>query len=153
MKELEIKNSKLKALVDDEDFERLSKFNWFVAGSSIGRNNDSHRGRHKNKRISLASEIMNKPNLMFDHKDRDGFNNRKSNLRVCNYTQNNVNRAKRKGTSSIYKGVSLNKKSNRWDVFIRISGKSTRVGETYTEECAGKVYDFYAKKQFGEFAY
>jgi hypothetical protein len=131
-------------LVDDEDFEVLNKFKWYLAGKypvkSIGK-------RPNRKKISIHRLIMNPPkNMMVDHKDNNGLNNQRSNLRICTNAQNimNANKFKRK-CSSKYKGVS---KLNPWRASI---GNKT-LGNFKTEIEAAKAYDIAAKELYKEFA-
>ena len=137
------------ALVDDEDYERLSKWHWTYDKAS----NRAHHGGF------LMSHAVFQTDNWLDHKDRDGLNNQKSNLRICTTSQNNHNRRKgrRKGrkTSSIYKGVYGWLGSWKAQIgFLGISGQQIHryLGCFSVEEEAAKVYDQAAREYFGEFA-
>lgn len=90
-----------------------------------------------------------------DHRDGDGLNNRRSNLRRSTRSQNNRNKVNKKpGPSSRYLGVSWAKRSSMWSVQIRsgTSGQVVYVG-LFKEECdAALAYNFAAEAAFGEFA-
>lgn len=119
------------AVVDDCDFETLSQFNWFAMRNNrhwcAGRNAPKKDG--KRGTIYMHRQIMGFPDLEVDHKDRDGLNNLRSNLRLATDLQQAANRTVARSSSG-YRGVK--KKSGRFD--------------------AAFAYDIAAKKQFGEFA-
>lgn len=87
-----------------------------------------------------------------DHKDGNGLNNTKKNLRHCNQSQNNCNSRKRKNTSSRYKGVTWDKSRKSWTAYIAINGKRISIGRFHNELLAGKAYNKAAKKYHGDFA-
>ena len=88
-----------------------------------------------------------------DHKDGNGLNNQKLNLRKCTILQNTQNRRKTDNkTSSIFKGVSKTKGRNKFSAYITINKKRKRLGQFVSEIEAAKAYDKEAKQAFGEFA-
>lgn len=135
------------ALVDDEDFERLSKYNWTYSHSH-------GRARCGN---SDMSHIVLQTEHMIDHKDGVKLNCQKSNLRLCTQTQNCHNRRKTKHkTSSKYKGVSPHF-CKGWQAIIgyqNIFGQSIKehLGTFSVEEEAAKAYDQAARLYHSEFA-
>ena len=63
----------------------------------------------------MHRQILNAPKgMVVDHKDGNGLNNRKSNLRLCTPAQNVRNRRPALGSSSKYKGVSRDKSRRKW---------------------------------------
>ena len=68
-----------------------------------------------------------------DHINRNSLDNRVENLRWATRSQNTANRVKFKNSSSIYKGVSFYKPSNKWCSRIRIDYKTTSLGYFNTE--------------------
>ncbi len=89
-----------------------------------------------------------------DHKDGDGLNNRRKNLRLATRQQQCFNRALQKNTSG-YKGVSCKTYPTcgvRWHAHIRAEGRQIHIGTFKTKEAAAIAYNRYAKKYFGEFA-
>lgn len=86
-----------------------------------------------------------------DHRDRDGLNNRRANLRPCSQQENSRNRSFRKH-SSRYKGVSWNARRNKWEAHIGHRGKVLWIGNYDVEEDAAVFYNVAAQLFHGEFA-
>lgn len=87
-----------------------------------------------------------------DHKDGDGLNCRRTNLRAGTHVQNMGNRLKSVGLSSVFKGVSWSKDRSKWVAQISIAGKRTPLGRFESEVEAAEVYNVAAISVFGEFA-
>lgn len=112
------------AMVDDEDYEELSKYKWCVHNDKCtlyAKRAVSINGKHKT--IVLHKAILGEiPNgYVIDHIDGNGLNNQRSNLRIVTMRQNMQNLHKTK--SSIYPGVSWNKQTNKWRAIIGSSGQ------------------------------
>jgi hypothetical protein len=139
------------ALVDDDDYEELSKHKWY-AHMSHGHYyaiRNSLRQNGKRTAVKMHRQIINVPDGMAtDHINGDGLDNRKCNLRICNPQQNNTNSKKRTNSTSVYKGVFKVKGCNRW------AAKARReyLGLFKSEKEAAKAYDVKAKELFGEYA-
>lgn len=88
-----------------------------------------------------------------DHQDRNMLNNQIENLRACTDSQNMMNRAPTKGSSSKYKGVSYVERNNNWRVQIMINYKTIKLGIFNNENEAALAYNEAAIKYHGEFAY
>ena len=69
-------------------------------------------------------------------------------------SQNNINRPhiKKKSAHSKYRGVTLEKRINKWQTQIRINGKHKIIGYFNDEIEAAKAYDKAARKHHKEFA-
>jgi len=94
------------------------------------------------------------------HIDGNGLNNRRSNLRVCTPGERLRATGRRRTwrgrpCSSVYKGVSRNRKSRRkpWSAQIRLGGKVRYLGSFATEELAARAYDVAAAKGRGPSAF
>lgn len=137
------------AIVDVEDYEWLSEHKWWTSTKSSG----FYACRQENNaKIYMHRIIIKAPQGLFvDHIDRNGLNNRRSNLRLCTISQNIRNRRSKIGTSK-YKGVYWDKKCNKWRaaIFLR---EHTNLGLFDNEVDAAKAYDRKADELFGEFAY
>lgn len=147
------------ALVDDEDFELVSKHKWYFtryANSSIFIKGSSGKFSRRGKSIKFSMHrlIMNAPKGMeIDHIDNNGLNNQKSNLRICTHADNmrNIQKYKKK-TSSKYKGVCWGNHDKKWLSYIRYNNKRFNLGHYNNEIEAAKVYDMWANELHGEFA-
>lgn len=140
--------------LDDEDYDRISKFSWHITGDGCGGVRTTIRlSQTEVINISLASEIMGDRNTMFDHKDRNPLNNQKENLRPCNASTNGINRTKfiLNGTSK-HKGVGWNARDKKWQARITVKRKVRSLGYFLTEIEAAKAYNTAAVELFGEFA-
>ena len=147
------------ALVDDEDYERVStgrKWQALVLHRTDGSVKVyAHRGIDQKTREYLHRFILNAPSSkQVDHKDGDGLNNARANLRLCNNQQNQRNKKTclvrcGRPTSSRFKGVSKVKKTDRWRADIRVDGKTIYLGTFPSEEEAAQAYDEIARKLFG----
>lgn len=136
------------AIVDDEDYAWLSKYNWHITG--IGRYPATY---FKHRKIKMHNLIICKPeNKFIDHINRDKLDNRKSNLRLCTKHQNLCNRKKQKNNTSGYTGVTFDKKTKKWVAFICYKRKNKIIGLFINKEEAARKRDKYALKYFGEFA-
>ena len=147
-------------LLDDDDFELVSKYNWCVAKDCntfyACRNKEmpKENGKRKRKRIVLHRLVMgvDNPKIQIDHADRNGLNCQKSNLRICTPSQNMANRGKCKNSTSKYIGVCWAAKRKKWMAFLQTNGKSNNIGFYNCEIEAAKARDNVAKEIFGEFA-
>jgi hypothetical protein len=154
MKEIELTNGGV-ALVDDEDFDDLSKHKWL----SHKEGNTAYAWRHEKKgfrqygKVKMHRQILNpKKSEHVDHINGNGLDNRRDNIRVCTAQQNQMNRQNHGAHSSIYKGVSFHKKNKMWRATINLKGKQLYAGCYSTPEAAAIAYNEKAVELFGEFA-
>lgn len=149
------------ALIDAEDRGRVGGLTWYICKSSTGINYAYGFVYPKGKQTCIYMHRLvldlGKSKIQADHKNFNGLDNRKSNLRRATHRQNLQNRAAdRNKVSSRYKGVHYDKRPNRkkpWYVKITSNGKNMGRGNFKTEQEAALVYNELAKKHFGEFAY
>lgn len=137
-------------LVDDEDYELVSKYKWWEARFKNGR---YAACKINGKRTLMHRLILGaEPHQIIDHKDRNGLNNMKENLRFCNRAQNRAN-AKPWGKSK-YLGVT--ERRGKWYAIIYKDRRARVLGifpkTSDGEIMAAMAYDAAAIIQYGEFA-
>ena len=134
-------------LIDDEDYEMLNKFTWYIHQRGYVCSHTSRKtGR---KQIKMHRMITNCPdNMIVDHWNRNKLDNRRVNLRITNHQMNTAN-SKPQGNRK-YKGV--HKHHNKWRALIGFNGKSIHLGLFDTPEQAAMAYNNKAIELFGEFA-
>lgn len=86
-----------------------------------------------------------------DHKDGDGLNNRRSNLRTCTQAENNRNTGIRKDNTSGFKGVFFNKRTQKWRAEIMANGQRIGLGQFATADLAHMAYQTAAADLHGDF--
>lgn len=139
------------ALVDNEDYEKLSQYNWGL--NSFGYVARLGKVDGKWKMILMHRIIMDTPKgMVTDHINGNKVDNRKKNLRVCTHQENCRNSTKhRKTNKSGYHGVSAYGKK-KWQANIRGDGGVIRLGTFLNKIDAAKAYDEAAKKYHKDFA-
>lgn len=140
------------AIVDRDDYERLSQNKWLALKSG----NTFYASRHPANKcvIWMHREILNTPIGFFtDHINRNGIDNRKSNLRICSKAENCHNQKYRKNNKSRFKGVCFHKASGKWQSQIMINYKTIHLGIFSNEVDAAREYDIKSKELHGQFAY
>jgi len=155
VKQIQLRNGKF-TQVDDIDYETLSKHSWLCMKSKYTNYAGRWEKRASGKRryISMHREILGltDPKVFADHRDGNGLNNVRSNLRRCNKAQNCANTRKVAKCWSKFKGVSMHVASGKWRSIIRVDGKQISLGYFYSEEAAARAYDEVAIRYRGEFA-
>jgi len=147
MRKIELTQSKV-ALVDDWEYERINKYKWYALLS-----NNTYYVVSGSSHIYMHHLILSqKPGFQIDHRDGNGLNNQKHNLRYCTSSQNKMNQKPRSGLSSKYKGVYWSRHNRNWKATIMLNRKSIKLGGFKTEKEAALVYNCAALQHFGEFA-
>ena len=139
------------AIVDAEDYEWLNQHKWHV----LKHGRTEYAGSYQDgKYIKMHRVLLSAPaGLVVDHRDGNGLNNRKSNLRLCTHQENIYNQRPRLGAKSRFRGVCWHKRRRRYEARIQKDGKRYSLGSFADEIEAAVVYDIKAMELFGEFAY
>lgn len=147
-------------LLDDEDYEKVAAYNW--TATKIGNNTYAVRciwhGRHhkpKQTMILMHRELLGLnpgERLRPDHKDGNGLNNQRDNLRLATSPQNAANAPKNRTNSSRFKGVSYRASKRKWRAFIGVDGSAKHLGYFEREQDAALAYNAAASRLFGAFA-
>lgn len=155
MKEIPITQGYV-ALVDDDNYERLSQYRWYLAsGRYAARSGPRSKGEHGP--VFMHHDVAGKPGkgLEIDHINRNTLDNQRSNLRVATRSQNTQNtvRPKRgKPKSSQFRGVYWDKTKKSWRVAVTLNRKRVFITCRTSEVEAARLYDKMARHYFGEFA-
>ena len=131
------------AEVDDEDAEELSKRKWQATKRSDG--NGYYAINSQGQRMHRVLMGVDDDRIV-DHRDGDGLNNRKANIRTGTQSQNCVNRKTTPG--SYLRGT--RKKKNSWQAYIKFQGKQRSLGYFKTEQEAHMAYMAEARKIHGD---
>jgi len=144
-------------LVSPCDYYWLNNFNWCI----VGCDERMYAARVLRKTefgwlrtVYLHRVIMNAPKgLLVDHRNNNGLDNRRENLRLATHSQNMINRPKTKSkTTSRFVGVYFQKNRGKWAARINYQKNQIWLGRFDNEIDAAKAYDAAAKKYHGEFA-
>lgn len=141
------------ALVDDADFERLAAFKWHLDAQGYAARN-IHLESGARTIITMHRAVIDTPSgTEIDHVNRDGLDNRRANLRICDRSENIRNRVKTSApTSSIFKGVCWAKSRGKWVAHITVRQQQIHLG-VFADECdAALAYNAAAITLHGEFA-
>jgi hypothetical protein len=147
-------------IIDAQDAERVLRYKWhaerrhgpksrtFYAVTTIRKENGKQTG------LSMHRFILQLPPRTphVDHRNGDGLDNRRENLRLATPAQNNRNVKISQLNTSGFKGVSWRKRDHRWRAQIQFNGHVKHLGHFQIKEEAAAIYDKAARELFGEFA-
>lgn len=150
------------SLVDDEDYGKVSQFDWhakrgstrravWYAAVSLYKEDAEKIGKRFMRMHQLILGFPEIP-LVVDHINGDGLDNRRQNLRLADRSQNCMNCSPLKNCSSKFKGVGWHKRVGKWQARICAYGKSRYVGHFSDEIEAALAYDREAINLHGEYA-
>ena len=143
------------AIIDDADEKLISNYSW--QAYYVGRKNSKRwyagaRERITNKMVYMHRLLSGVDGMLVDHINGDSLDNRRSNLRPCTNSQNNMNKGPTTTTTSKYRGVNFDKCRNKWKSRIKVGSRQIFIGRFQLEVEAALAYDKYAKQYFREFA-
>ena len=135
------------ATVDAEDAQNVAAYSWHI-------NNGYARARtvKGGPYVYMHRLVLGQPDSVVDHRNGNGLDNRKANLRACLQAENTLNAHAHRGKTSRYKGVSWDGRRSGWRVEITINKKTRYVGKFTDEVVAALAYDNSARELFGKFA-
>lgn len=161
MAEIPMGNGRV-AMVDDSDLQQLSLFNWRAVWNEHARTFYAVRNVKRGLKwttVSMHRELLGGTASKVDHRDHNGLNNRRGNLRNSDDHSNRQNAIKRTPTTSKYKGVCFERTTGKWRAYIasgqrKANGRNRQIhlGRFASEVAAARAYDAAAKVAFGEFS-
>jgi hypothetical protein len=92
------------------------------------------------------------PDQQVDHRNHDGLDNRRSNLRISTRSQNQANRRIPRNNTSGFKGVSWDRTNRKWQANITINNRQIKLGRYIDAVDAAVAYNAAAIEAWGEFA-
>lgn len=137
------------ALVDSDDYELVSQFSW---SSTPGRKTSYAVGWVNGRVVKMHRLILGFPDEHVDHRDGNGLNNTRHNLRKATVSQNHANTPPPKTNTTGLKGVGYDKSRDCWYAQITVRNRHIHLGRFDTSQDAARAYREAAKKHFGEFA-
>jgi hypothetical protein len=143
MKAIPLGHTGKSAIIDEEDFERVSAFKWCMISTGYG----------NNKTAGLMHRfILSAPKgMVVDHINGDKIDNRKANLRICTQSENVLNKRPGRLPASGAVGVDWHPETKKWRPRINKNGKAQYFGLYETKEEAIAARLDAERRLFGEF--
>lgn len=133
-------------IVDDSDKELVSAWKW----RAVNKGRRTYAVSTSDYKIAHRIILDAPRGLEVDHRNGDGLDCRRQNIRLATKKENQHNRTSTAGSTSQYLGVSWDSERQRWAVQISIDGRSRRIGRYLNEEDAARAWDFAAKEIYGD---
>ena len=136
-------------LIDDSDFNLVSSYQWHIekSHSSV----KYAQAILPNKKTLRLHNLLLPESEQVDHINRDGLDNRRSNLRACNNAQNNRNKIPTTNPRSGHVGIRFNERAGSYYVRIMVNKKEISLGHYADLESAIAARKEGERRYFGEF--
>jgi hypothetical protein len=123
-----------------------------VRGNTLYAARNTPRANGKKTIVSLHRFLMGlEARRQVDHRDGNGLNCTRSNMRPCSNAENNRNKRKYRNNTSGYKGVYWSKQSGKWFAKIVLDGRPIHLGSFRDIRDAALAYDQGAMKYHKDF--
>lgn len=154
MKRIKLTQGKV-AIIDNEDYHLIAGYKWAAMKCRGGGNYYARTWSHdKPRKVLLMHRLIfgAQAGQQCDHKDRNGLNNRRQNLRIATPSQNGANRKvpNKTGWQGVYR--SNRNLKRRFTARVKVNGKMKHLGYFATAKDAARARDKAAFEAFGEFA-
>ena len=155
MIQIKASNKDIHILIDDEDYEKIVPFTWWIDNAGYAVTQVGPKRKRKSIYMhrlvmGLGDRKINRENV--DHSNHIKHDNQKNNLRKCNQSQNQGNSLISKNNKSGYKGVYFRKDTKKWTARIKFNRKGIHLGDFDRIEDAAMLYNIRAIELFGKFA-
>ncbi|MEM1168561.1 MAG: AP2/ERF family transcription factor [Cyanobacteria bacterium P01_H01_bin.35] len=147
-KEILITRGKV-VIVDEQDYEELSKYKWYLIDGFAAR---TIKKDDKRTTIYMHRVIMDAPmGVSVYHINHNKLDNQRENLRLVKGSARMHRRPSVKHSSK-YRGVYWCKDKRKWIAEIKVYKKQIRLGRFEVEKDAAIAYDEAARKYYGSLA-
>lgn len=139
------------ALIDSEDAPRVLAHSWSL---KVTRSSMYAQKRDPSTKMPISLHCFlteAPPGIEVDHKNGDGLDNRRENLRLATRQQNSTNTLLKSNNTTGYKGVSEYRREGNYRATIKVQGKQITIGYFNDPRNAALAYDAYVRTHFGEF--
>lgn len=143
------------AMLDEADVHLITGYTWFAHHEHQTTYALTNLNRDGKTSVIYMHQLILPPRAGFeiDHRDRNGLNNQRSNLRYATHSQNIANQNHQSRGASKYRGVTFDKRRKKcWRAKIVVNQETIWLGAFEVEEDAAMAYNVGALKYFGEFA-
>lgn len=142
------------AVIDAADVPLVAGSNWYASMECrrVYAKRRKTSGHKAHRIVSMHRTILDAPDdMLVDHKDGNGLNNRRKNLRLATATQNACNKTVQSNSASGLKGVVYHPETKKWRARIFLDGKTYSLGLHRTPEDAHRAYTEASGTIHGEF--
>ena len=140
--EVVLSNTQNRVLVDIEDFLRIRTYKW----------RETNNYAHNRVLGYMHRFILNAPKgTDVDHIFHNKLDNRKSKLRLCTRSQNNMNKSHQVNSTTKVRGVHYCKQTGKYACEIHVNKKKIWLGRYSTLDEASRVRKEAEIKYFGEY--
>ena len=136
---------------DAEDLPLIQSRNWYCDKDGYLVSCYYYAGRRVFARFHRIV-VGAKPNQLVDHINRNRADNRKSNLRCCDYSKNGINRCVSTTNTSGMTGVYYDKGRRKWVASITFNGRKLYLGRFSEKDDAVKARVSKERELFKEFS-
>jgi hypothetical protein len=146
----------LTALINESDVPVVAPYKWCASKGNttfyVVANTTKPDGRRT--MIKLHRLIMGAVSGQYvDHRNHNGLDNRRANLRLCNMSQNGGNARTSRRNKSGYRGVGWHKQAGKWRAYIEVGRQLRHLGLFDDPWEAALAYNAAARDAWAEFAY
>lgn len=149
-------NENARTKINLEDIGLVKKYKWHLKGNGYPVahpvEDNCQKCEIRLNRLIMGVELA-PTEVYVDHKDRNKLNNLRENLRICNNSQNQMNKKIPENNKLGYKGVGFHEASGKWRARIFKEGKEYYLGIFENKKDAIRARLKAEKELFGEFAY